>query len=50
MPDKPRKPPPEPMTARVARLEDTISYFYNLINELRQRVLTVEKELEHLRH
>jgi len=49
MPDKPRKPFPEPMSARVARLEDSITYFYNLINELRQRVSTVEEELERLR-
>jgi hypothetical protein len=30
--------------ARVDRLEDTISHFYNVINELRRRVSTLEKK------
>jgi cell division septum initiation protein DivIVA len=28
------------------RLEDTITHFYNAINELRERVSTLEKKLE----
>jgi hypothetical protein len=31
---------------RVDRLEDAISHFYNVINELRRHVSTLEKELE----
>jgi hypothetical protein len=31
--------------ARVDRLEDAISHFYNVINELRGRVSTLEKKL-----
>jgi hypothetical protein len=31
---------------RVNRLEDTISHFYDVINELRERVLTLEKKLK----
>ena len=34
--------------ARVDRLEDAISHFYNVINELRERVSTLEKKLERL--
>ena len=34
---------------RVDQLEDTISHFYNVINELRERVSTLEKKLERLR-
>src|SRR5262249_29702273 len=34
--------------ARVDRLEDTISHFYNVINELRERVSTLEKKLKPL--
>src|SRR5258707_514836 len=34
--------------ARVDRLEDTISHFYNVINELRRRVSTLEKQLKPL--
>jgi hypothetical protein len=30
--------------ARVDRLEDAISHFYNVINELRKRVSTLEKK------
>ena len=33
---------------RVDRLEDAISHFYNVINELRSRVSTLEKELKPL--
>jgi hypothetical protein len=33
---------------RVDRLEDAISHFYNVINELRSRVLTLEKQLKPL--
>jgi len=31
---------------RVDRLEDAVSHFYNVINELRRRVSTQEKKLE----
>ena len=31
---------------RVDRLEDAISHFHNVINELRGRVLTLEKQLK----
>ena len=34
--------------ARVDRLEDAISHFYNVINELRERVSTLEKKLNPL--
>jgi len=34
--------------ARVDRLEDAISHFYNVINELRKRVSTLEKKLNPL--
>jgi hypothetical protein len=34
--------------ARVDRLEDAISQFYNVINELRRRVSTLEKKLNPL--
>ena len=34
--------------ARVNRLEDVISHFYNVINELRRRVSTLEKKLKPL--
>jgi hypothetical protein len=30
--------------ARVDHLEDTISHFYNVINELRRRISTLEKK------
>jgi hypothetical protein len=30
--------------ARVDRLEDAISHFYNVINELRRRVSTLDKK------
>ena len=33
---------------RVDRLEDTISHFYDVINELRERVSTLEKKLNPL--
>jgi hypothetical protein len=36
------------MHARVDRLEDAISHFYNVINELRRRVSTLEKKLKPL--
>ena len=32
------------------RLEDTITHFYNVIKELRERVSTLEKNSERLRH
>jgi hypothetical protein len=32
------------LRARVDRLEDAISHFYNVINELRRRVSTLEKK------
>ena len=30
--------------ARVDRLEDAMSHFYNVVNELRRRVLTLDKK------
>jgi hypothetical protein len=36
------------LNARVDRLEDAISHFYNVINELRERVSTLEKKLKPL--
>ena len=36
------------LRARVDRLEDAISHFYNVITELRSRVSTLEKELKPL--
>jgi hypothetical protein len=36
------------LRARVDCLEDAISHFYNVINELRRRVSTLEKKLEPL--
>ena len=36
------------LRARVDRLEDAISHFYNVINELRRRVSTLEKKLKPL--
>jgi hypothetical protein len=41
------------LRARVDRLEDANSHFYNVINELRERVSMLEKKLkppEHLAH
>ena len=34
------------LRARVDRLEDAISHFYNVINELRSRVSRLEKKLK----
>jgi hypothetical protein len=34
------------LRARVEALEDAISHFYNVINELRGRVSTLEKKLK----
>ena len=34
--------------ARVDHLEDAISHFYNVINELRRRVSTLEKKIKPL--
>jgi len=42
------KPAPEPTDARVDRLEDTTAHFYNVINELHERVSTLEKKLDRL--
>jgi hypothetical protein len=39
----------ERVNARIDRLEDTNTHFYNLINELRERVSTLEEKLERLR-
>ena len=36
------------LRARVDRLEDAISHFYNVINELRRRVSTLEKKTKPL--
>jgi chromosome segregation ATPase len=51
MPRRLREPRPERerANARMDRLEDTITHFYNIINELRERVSTLEKKLESLR-
>jgi len=47
---KPTEPPParyyERVNARIDRLEDTDTYFYNLTNELPERVSTLKKKLE----
>jgi len=52
MPRKLREPLPERhyehVNARIDRLEDTNTHFYNVINELRERVSTLEKKLERL--
>ena len=57
MPDRATEPAPErayrDLNTRIDRLEDTISYFYDVIKELRElreRVSTLEKKLERLRH
>jgi len=51
---RPTEPPPErayeSVNSRIDRLEDTNTHFYNVINELRERVSTLEKKLERLRH
>ena len=53
MPRRVTEPSPERayerVNARMDRLEDTITHFYNVINELRERVSTLEKKLERLR-
>ena len=36
------------LSARVDRLEDAIGHFYNVIDELRRRVSTLEKKLKPL--
>ena len=54
--DRPTGPPPERAYARLSdridrledRLEDAISHFYNVINELRERVSMLEKKLKPL--
>ena len=38
----------ERLSPRMDRLEDTISHFYNVINELREHVSTLEKKLKPL--
>jgi len=55
MPDRPAEPAPERayerLNNRIDRLEDTMSYFYDVIKELRElreRVSTLEKKLERL--
>ena len=50
MPKRPTEPAHEHerLGPRIDRLEDTISHFYNVINELRERLSTVEKKLERL--
>jgi hypothetical protein len=49
MPDNSTDPAPERFYARLSdridRLEDTISHFYNVLNELRERVSTLERKL-----
>jgi hypothetical protein len=41
-----RQRPYRHLHVRVDRLEDAISHFYNVINELHARVSTLEKQLE----
>ena len=48
MPDRATEHDRDPLNARVDRLEDTVNHFYNVINELRERVSTLEKNLERL--
>jgi len=36
------------LSARLDRFEDAISHFYNVTNELRERVSTLEKKLKPL--
>jgi hypothetical protein len=43
-----RQPAYKRLLARVETLEDAISHFYNVINELRRRVSTLEKKLKPL--
>ena len=43
-----RQPTYKRLSARVDRFEDAISHFYNVINELRRRVSTLEKKLKPL--
>jgi hypothetical protein len=54
MPRRLTEPPPERayerVNARLDRLEDTITHFYNVINELRERVSTLENKSKPLRH
>ena len=54
MPRRLREPAPERTyeraNARIDRLEDTITHFYNVIKELRERVSTLEKKLGRLSH
>jgi hypothetical protein len=38
------------LQVRVDRVEDAISHFYNVINELRRHVSTLEKESKSLVH
>ena len=49
MPDSSTDPTPERFYARLSdridRLEDTMSHFYNVLNELRERVSTLERKL-----
>jgi hypothetical protein len=40
-----RQPTYKRLSARVDHLEDANSHFYNVINELRRRVSTLEKKL-----
>jgi len=41
-----RQPTYKRLSTRVDRLEDAISHFYIVINELRGRVLTLERQLK----
>jgi hypothetical protein len=43
-----RQPTYKRLSARVDRLEDVISHLYNVMNELRRRVSTLEKKLKPL--
>ena len=47
MPDRPTEHRRD-LNARIDSLEDSISYFYKVINELRERVSTTEKKLNAL--
>jgi hypothetical protein len=52
MPDRSTDPAPERaygrLVSRIDRHEDTIAYFYNVINELRERVSVINELRERL--
>jgi len=48
MPDRPTEHRREPLNVRIDSLEDSMSHFYKVINELRERVSTTENRLNAL--